>query len=81
MGLGISSFAPTQTTPILKGLPKVGCDLPEDGGISGTLGKFNKPMPGACEERPTTYDWKTGQNVYLDEYLKNLNNPHVCYMA
>ena len=46
-----------------------GCDLPQNGGISGNLGRNNKPIPGACEERPAKYDPKTGEMVYVDQWL------------
>ncbi len=58
----------------------VGCDLPEDGGITGNIGKHDKPVPGAMEERPVMIDPKTGEKVYVDEYLKE-HRPNVCYLA
>ena len=90
MSLGImpmsTSFAPRndgtsdKRPDFLKKLvPAVGCDLPEQGGISGNMkvGKNDKPHPIAKEERPTVYDWRTGEMVYKDKLPK----PHVCYIA
>lgn len=76
LGIG-NSFAPVKNLPILN-LPTGGCDLPEDGGISGTLGKFNKPIPGAMEERNKTFDFKAGEWVYTDQLPKDSN---VCWLA
>ncbi len=61
----------------------VASDDPKDGGITGTLGKHDKPIPGACEERPTMIDPKTGELVYVDVYLKEQHKgkPWICYMA
>jgi hypothetical protein len=46
-----------------------------DGGIIES--KEDKPIPGACEERPTTIDPRTGERIYLDQLIK----PGVCYLA
>lgn len=59
--------------------PTIGCDLPQDGGISGTLGTHNRPIPGACEERPAVFDPKTGEMVYVDEYYRQQNDPFVSF--
>ena len=50
-----------------------------DGGIIEP--PLNKPVPGAIEEKPTTIDPKTGERVYVDEYLKDMLKPHVCYLV
>ncbi len=44
-------------------------DGPETGGISGTLGKNDKPLLGACEERPSTIDPQTGERIYIDQLI------------
>ncbi len=61
----------------------IASDDPQNGGISGTLGKFDKPNPWACEERPTMIDPKTGELVYVDVYMKEhqQDKPWICYMA
>ena len=61
--------------------PSLGCDLPENGGITGNLGKDDKPIPGACEERPVIIDPKTGEKVYLDEYMKENMPSFISYEA
>lgn len=64
-------------------LPTVGCDLPENGGIGGNLGKHDKPIPGACEERTTIINPETGEREYLDVYLKEQreSQPYISYYA
>lgn len=69
----------------------IASDAPSTGGISGTLGKFDKPHPGALEERPKVYDPQKGDWVYADELLQNVPwiksgamfnaKPHICYTA
>ena len=61
----------------------IASDDPRNGGITGTLGKEDKPIPGACEERPKMIDPKTGEWVYVDVYLKEQqqDKPGICYMA
>lgn len=61
----------------------VASDGPETGGISGTLGRHDKPIIGACEERPTMIDPETGELVYVDVYRKEhqQDRPWICYMA
>ena len=61
----------------------IASDDPRNGGISGTLGKFDKPNPWACEERPKMIDPETGEWVYVDVYKKEhqQDNPVICYMA
>lgn len=58
-------------------------DDPRNGGISGTLGKFDKPHPWACEERPTMIDPETGELVYVDVYEMEhqQDKPWICYTA
>ena len=73
--MNVNGFASTQPYRY----PPVGCDLPQNGGISGNLGRHNKPIPGACEERPAMYDPKTGEMVYVDEYYKQRCNPFVSF--
>lgn len=81
-----SSFAPTKnsTNEISKKISeylgfdfKYGCDLPENGGITGQMGKRDKPSPFVLEERPTTIDWKTGERVYRD----TIKPKYACWMA
>ena len=55
----------------------VASDGPETGGISGNI-KPRQPDPFVKEERPTTIDIKTGELVYLDEYLKDLYEDICC---
>ncbi len=50
-------------------LPQIGCDLPQDGGITGNYGLRNKPIPGAMEERPVMTDPITGEKIYEDQWL------------
>ena len=69
--MNVNGFVSTQPYPY----PTIGCDLPQNGGISGNLGKHNKPIPEACEERPAMYDPKTGEKVYVDEYYKTQHFP------
>ena len=57
----------------------VASDGPETGGITGTLGEFDKPLPGACEERPKMTVPVTGEEIYISEWLKE--QPGICYMA
>lgn len=46
------------------------CDDPENGGITGNSGKYDKPIIDAREERPKMIDPETGEWVYVDEYIK-----------
>ncbi len=54
------------------------CDDPRNGGITGNK-RQDKPNPWVLEERPTMTDPKTGDRVYIDDYMKN--KPTICYMA
>ena len=72
--MNISSFASSQPY----NYPTIGCDLPQNGGIGGNLGKPDKPIPGACEERPRMIDPKTGELVYVDVYEKQ-HRPNVVF--
>ncbi len=67
MTLGISSFA-----------PQIKHEIPpySDGGIVAP--PSNKPIPGACEERNKTFDFKTGEWRYTDQLPKDSN---VCWLA
>ena len=47
-------------------LPPVGCDLPEQGGIGGNIVK-DTPKPFVLEERPKTFNFKTGKWEYVDQ--------------
>ena len=58
----------------------VASDDPRNGGITGNIGKFDKPITGACEERPTMTDPVTGEKVYVDVWNRE-NTPNICYMA
>lgn len=81
----MSTTAITSTKPIM--FPKspwiIASDGPETGGISGTLGKFDKPNPWVCEERPKMIDPETGEWVYVDVYNKEhqKDKPWICYTA
>ena len=70
----VAGYAIAGTNKLPSWLPQTpGCDLPQDGGIGGNLGKNNLPKPGiVLEERPAKYDFKTGEWVYVDEYFENL---------
>ena len=65
-------------------LPPAGCDLPEQGGISGNIRK-DEPYPFVLEERPTNYDFKTGKLKYSDKMESYpwvcSEGPSVCYRA
>jgi len=71
-----SIVSPNRDYSFIRG---IGCDTPETGGISGDLGRYDKPIPNACEERPAQTDLRTGEKVYVDKLLEN--NPSICYMA
>ena len=47
-------------------LPPVGCDLPEQGGIGGNI-KKDEPNPFVMEERPKTFNFRTGKWEYVDQ--------------
>lgn len=69
-----SSFAPTNRDmrpSILKKLPPMGCDLPEQGGIGGNIKINKKPNPFIKEERPTIFNPVTGEVVYKDTIKPN----------
>lgn len=57
------------------------CDSPEDGGIGGNLGREDKPIIGACEERPTMIDPETGEIVYVDVYRQEQFPTRLSYKA
>ena len=71
---GSVGFAPRRNRDMrpdfLKRLPNIGCDMPEQGGISGNIRLDEKPNPWVKEERPSVINPITGDRVYLDTLLK-----------
>ena len=57
-------------SPVKLPFPPVGCDLPEQGGIGGNLGK-DEPKPYVLEERPKQYNFRTGKWEYIDKKIPN----------
>ena len=62
--IGSMGFTPTANKG-MKFFP-IGCDMPEQGGISGNIKVNKKPSPFVLEERPAVYNPITGQTVYRD---------------
>lgn len=76
-----NSFAPEgrdmRPAVLKKYFPKVGCDLPEQGGISGNIKVNKKPSPFVLEERPAVYNPETGEMVYRD----TIKPKYACWFA
>lgn len=68
--MSMSSFALThrdnRPSLLAKYFPRVGCDLPEQGGISGNINLKRTPHPAIKEERPVTFNPITGEAAYKD---------------
>ena len=73
--INLMGFAPTGKSSINR-FP-IGCDLPEQGGISGNIKVNEKPTPFVLEERPSVYNPITGEMVYRD----TIKPKHACWFA